>query len=105
MSETVSRRQSFFEVIYTIILHLFASPDIMVCMASKKMWFGKIGWVHYPSSFPGLAIALGLLLFALNIIFAINLYAHSGSDFLYGIFPFLVPTFLLYEWIASHTSK
>src|SRR4029077_10682216 len=31
--------------------------------------------------------------------------SHSVSDTLYGVFPFWVPTFLLYIWIADRTSR
>lgn len=71
-------------------------------MTSKRVWFRKKGWVHYPANINGWVVLLAALLFVLNIVFAIQLYAKSPSDLLYGIFPFAVPTFLLYEWIASH---
>lgn len=73
-------------------------------MAKKNIWFEKRGWVHVPIILHGWVILLLGVLFGLNVIFAVGMRAHSVSDMLYGTFPFLVPTFLLYEWIASHKS-
>lgn len=74
-------------------------------MKIKNIWFVKKGWIHYPVTVKGWVIFLCGLLFVLNIIFAILLHARSLGDFLYGVFPFAIPTFLLYEWIASHKDK
>jgi hypothetical protein len=67
-------------------------------------WFKPWGWVHRPSSVAGTLITLGAAAFCVNVFIAIDRHSHSVSDTLYGIFPFVVPTLMLLEWIASKTS-
>ena len=69
-----------------------------------REWFVRWGWVHRPVSVPGAVITLFAALFCVNVFVAIDRHSHSVSDTLYGIFPFVVPTLMLLEWIASKTS-
>ena len=67
-------------------------------------WFRPWGWIHRPSSAAGVLVSLGALLFCVNVFIAVDRHSHSVSDTLYGIFPFVVPTLMLLEWVASKTS-
>jgi len=42
--------------------------------------------------------------FCLHIIIFIDGHSHSASDTFYGVFPFIVPSLLALDWIASKTS-
>jgi hypothetical protein len=70
----------------------------------KKLWFKKIGWIYKPTSWQGIITTLALIAFCLHIFFFIDSKSHSVSDTLYGIFPYVIPAFLLYVWIASEKS-
>ncbi len=68
-------------------------------------WFKPWGWLYLPVSVAGFLATLLPLAFAVNVFLAVDRRSHSVSDTLYGIFPFWVPTFLLWLWLASRTSK
>ena len=68
-------------------------------------WFKKSGWFYVPVSLQGWIIFALFLFFALNVFWQVDKNSHSVSDTLYGIFPFVIPAFLLLDWIASKTSK
>jgi peptidoglycan/LPS O-acetylase OafA/YrhL len=70
-----------------------------------KPWFKKTGWIYVPKSSMGIVILLLLILFCINVFIATDRKSHSVSDTLYGIFPFVVPAFLIYLWIGSETSE
>jgi hypothetical protein len=44
------------------------------------------------------------LAFCAQVFLAVDRQAHSISDTLYGIFPYIVPTLMLLNWLASKTS-
>jgi hypothetical protein len=67
-------------------------------------WFKSWGWIHRPASVPGALLSALALFFCANVFIAVDRHSHSVSDTLYGIFPFVVPTLMLLEWIASKTS-
>ena len=71
----------------------------------KTYWFKKIGWFYCPVSITGLVIAAFALVFCAQVFWAVDRHSHSASDTLYGIFPFWVCTFMLFDWLASRTSK
>ena len=52
-------------------------------------------------SWQGFIVVIGLLAFCVHIFVFIDRTSHSVSDTLYGIFPFVVPAFLVYIWIAK----
>lgn len=70
----------------------------------KKHWFKPLGWVYRPTSFMGWIITLAMLFFCFLVFRAVDSHSHSASDTFFGIFPFVVPTFLLWNWLASKTS-
>ena len=71
----------------------------------KTPWFKRWGWFFVPVSWPGAVIALTALAFCTQAFIAIDRHSHSVSDTLYGVFPFFVCAFLLFDWIASRNSK
>ncbi len=71
----------------------------------KTPWFKAWGWLYLPVSPLGFVATLLPLAFAVNTFMAIDRHSHSNSDTLYGIFPFWVPTFLLWAWLAAKTSQ
>ena len=70
----------------------------------QKKWFESWGWIYWPVSAPGWIATILMLVFSLHIIVFIDSRAHSVSDTFYGVFPFVVPAFLLWVWIGSKTS-
>ncbi len=67
-------------------------------------WFRRYGWFHIPTSAPGAIVTIGALAFCVQVTVAIDRQAHSVTDMLYGIYPFIIPTLLLLDWVASRTS-
>jgi hypothetical protein len=70
----------------------------------QTKWFKRWGWLYCPVSVPGTVILLAALAFCAQVFWAIDRRSHSATDTLYGIFPFFVCCFLLFDWIASRTS-
>ena len=70
----------------------------------KYPWFKKIGWFYFPVSVPGVIVLVMFLVFSVQVYMAIDRHAHSTSDTLYGIFPFVVPAFLVYIWMAKEST-
>ena len=68
-------------------------------------WFKPVGPVFRPISLPGWIITFVALAFCAQIFWFVNGRSHSVSDTLYGIFPYWVPTFLLWVWIAGQKSS
>jgi hypothetical protein len=71
----------------------------------KETWFKRFGWFYLPISVPGAVVFFAAVVFCINVFLAIDHRSHSVSDTLYGVFPFLVCTFLLMDWIARNTSR
>ncbi|MFZ0827109.1 MAG: hypothetical protein WAO02_06775 [Verrucomicrobiia bacterium] len=71
----------------------------------KIQWFKRRGWFYLPISLPSMVITLGALAFCVQVFLAIDRKSHSVSDTLYGVFPFLASTFLLFDWLAGRTSQ
>jgi len=67
----------------------------------KNQWFKKAGWLYIPSSWEGIIVCLALALFCVHIFLFVDADSHSASDTLYGVFPFIVPAFLLYLRIGK----
>ncbi|HEY5490326.1 MAG TPA: hypothetical protein VIK25_03945 [Gemmatimonadaceae bacterium] len=67
-------------------------------------WFRRIGWFHVPVSIPGAVVTMGALAFCVQVFWAVDRHSHSVSDTLYGVYPFILPTLLLLDWVASRTS-
>jgi hypothetical protein len=68
-------------------------------------WFKPFGIVFLPVSPMGWLATLLPAAFCIQVFLAIDRRSHSVSDTLYGIFPFWVPTFLLWVWIAGRLSE
>ena len=68
-------------------------------------WFKPFGFVFLPVSIPGWMISILAVAFCLHIFLFVDGRSHSVSDTLYGVFPYWVPTFLLWTWIAGRTSS
>lgn len=70
----------------------------------KNPWFKKTGWVYIPISWEGFIIAAVFIFFCVHIFLFVDGKSHSVSDTFYGIFPYIVPAFLIYIWIAAEKS-
>ena len=70
----------------------------------EKHWFAELGWFYRPLTWQGWLLTLLLLVWCVNVFLAVDRHSHSVSDTLYGIFPFVVPAFLLLEWVAFRQS-
>jgi hypothetical protein len=71
----------------------------------KGVWFKSWGWIYRPISWQGVLATLVTLAFCVQVFIAVDRNAHSVSDTLYGIFPYIVPASMLLYWVASKTSK
>ena len=67
-------------------------------------WFRRIGWFYVPVSVPGAIVTVGALAFCAQVFRAIDRNSHSVTDTLYGVYPFIIPTLLLLDWVASRSS-
>lgn len=77
---------------------------LVYCRHMKNAWFRPWGLTYWPISWQGWVVTLAADAFCLHIIWTVDRLSHSVSDTLYGIFPFIVPTFLLWNWIAAKKS-
>ncbi len=68
-------------------------------------WFKPAGPIYRPISLRGWIITLLAFAFCLHVFLFIDGRSHSVSDTVYGIFPYWIPTFLLWVWIATCTSS
>jgi hypothetical protein len=71
----------------------------------KKPWFREWGWIYYPSAWQGVVLVGLVVAFCIQVFLAVDSHSHSVSDTLYGIFPYIVPSLLVLNWIASKTSE
>ena len=71
----------------------------------KAQWFRRLGWFYVPISVPGAVITLMALVFCVQVFMAVDHKSHSVSDTLYGVFPFFVCAFLLFDWIAGRSNR
>ena len=71
----------------------------------KQLWFHPAGWLYRPTTWQGWLVTVLIGLFCLHIIMFVLTRAHSASDVLYAAFPYVVPSFLLWAWIASKKSS
>ena len=58
-----------------------------------------------PDEATGAVITIGALAFCVQVFLAVDRQSHSVSDTLYGVYPFVIPTLLLLDWIASRASE
>ena len=71
----------------------------------KLIWFKRLGWLYYPTSWHGILLSLLALAFCAQVFIAVDRHSHSASDTLYGIFPYFVCCFLLLNWVAQNSSE
>ncbi|MEK7240577.1 MAG: hypothetical protein AAB224_08315 [Gemmatimonadota bacterium] len=67
-------------------------------------WFRRIGWFHVPVSVPGVIVTVVALAFCAQVFWATDRNSHSVTDTLYRAYPFIIPTLLLLDWVASRTT-
>ena len=70
----------------------------------QRTWFQPWGWVYRPVSWQAVGLLGVAIVFCAQVFVAADRHSHSVSDTLYGIFPFVVPTLMLLNWVASKTS-
>ena len=71
----------------------------------KKSWFREWGWLYYPITWQGIVLVVLIAAFCIQVFLAVDRHSHSVSDTLYGIFPYVVPSLLVLNWIASKASE
>jgi len=71
----------------------------------NNVWFKRFGWVYRPVSWPGVLLLILALAFCVQVFVAIDRHSHSASDTLYNVFPYFACCFLLFNWVASNTSR
>ena len=71
----------------------------------KNPWFKPYGWIYRPTSWQGWFVTVPAALFCAHILLFVFTRAHSVTDALYAAFPFVIPTFLLWNWIAAKKSS
>ena len=71
----------------------------------KKPWFREWGWVYYPVTWQGIVLVVLILAFCIQVFLAVDSRSHSVSDTLYGVFPYIIPSLLVLNWVASKTSE
>jgi len=69
------------------------------------LWFKPFGMIFRPVSIAGWILTLLAAAFCIHIFLFVDGRSHSVPDTFYGVFPYWVPTFLLWLWIASRTSS
>ncbi len=74
------------------------SPD------GARPWFRPWGWIYRPVSVEGVLVVLIALAFSVQVFLAVDRHSHSASDTLYGVFPFVVPAWMIVNWIAGKTA-
>lgn len=67
-------------------------------------WFRRVGWIPVPISIPGGIVTIGALTFCVHVFIAVDGRSHSVTDTLYGVYPFIIPTLLLLDWVATRSS-
>jgi hypothetical protein len=70
----------------------------------ERRWFASWGWTYRPVSWQGAVLVLSVLAFCLQVFLAVDRRSHSATDTLYGIFPYVVPSLMLLNWVASKTA-
>lgn len=66
--------------------------------------FAAFGPISRPISVTGWIITAAALAFMLQVFVTIDGRSHSGTDTLYGLYPFWGVTFLLWDWVARRLS-
>ena len=67
------------------------------------VWFKPWGWIYRPITSVGWMLVLLTAVFCGKVFLAVDHLSHSASDTLYGVFPYIVPSLMLLNWVASKT--
>jgi hypothetical protein len=70
----------------------------------KHPWFRSWGWIYLPASWQGVIVTFLGIAFSAQVFAFVDTHSHSVSDTLYGIFPYIVPCWILVYWVASKSS-
>ncbi len=68
-------------------------------------WFKSTGILYVPVSAAGWAITILAAAFCLHIFVFFDARVHSVTDLAYNLFPYWVPTFLLWAFIAGRSAR
>jgi hypothetical protein len=68
------------------------------------VWFKPFGPVFRPVSIAGWVLTLLAIGFCLQVFWIVDGKSHSVSDTFYGVFPYWIPTFLGWIWLAERTT-
>ena len=71
----------------------------------RAPWFASWGWIYRPVSWQGALLTLLAIVFCVQVFLAVDRSSHSASDTLYGIYPFVVPTLIVLNWVAGKTAR
>lgn len=69
-----------------------------------RSWFAPWGWIYRPVSWQGAALLILAGTFCIQVFRAVDRQSHSVSDTLYAVFPYIVPTLVVLNWLASKAS-
>jgi hypothetical protein len=72
-------------------------------ISMSKTWFRPWGPIYRPTSVAGYIVTILILAFCVQVFLYVDGRSHSVTDTLYGVFPYIVPSLLLWERIAAHT--
>jgi hypothetical protein len=70
----------------------------------SRNWFKPWGWIYRPIAWQGFGLVALAAAFSAQGFIAVDRHSHSVSDTLYGVFPYIVPTLMLLNWVASKAS-
>jgi hypothetical protein len=70
----------------------------------QRRWFVAWGWVYRPVTWQAMLLVVLAAFFCSQVFVALDRHAHSASDTLYGIFPYVGSCLMLLNWVASKTS-
>ena len=73
-------------------------------MVNRLIWFKPLGWIYRPIKWQGYVLLIVCISFCVQIFLAIDRHSHSASDTLFGIFPYVICSLGILNWIASKTS-
>ena len=69
----------------------------------SPVWFRPWGWIYRPVAAIGWLLVLLTAVFCGKVFVMIDHLSHSASDTFYGVFPYIVPSLMLLNWVASKT--
>lgn len=68
-------------------------------------WFKPWGWIYRPVSWQGAIVTILALAFCVQVFLAIDSRSHSVTDTLYNVFPYIVCSLVILNWVAGKTSR